>query len=66
MMMDGGEHIVGQIVTRDETCVYYYDALSNREAKVWALKDEEPTKWRRKSFILKRLCMPYSSDQQVG
>ena len=42
--MDGGEHIVDQIVTRDETCVYYYDAQSNQEAKVWALEDEEPKK----------------------
>lgn len=37
-----------QIVTGDETWIYYYDPLSQREAKVWKKPNEEtPTQLRR-------------------
>ena len=37
-----------RIVTGDETCLYYYDLLSQQEANVWKKSDEpKPTRLRR-------------------
>jgi histone-lysine N-methyltransferase SETMAR len=55
MLREGGDRIISQIVTGDETWVYYYDAPSNQEAKIWISQDEEPPKMMKKDIHVKKV-----------
>jgi len=55
MLKDGGNRIISQIVTGNETWVYYYDAPSNQEAKIWIFEDEEPPKMVRRELHIKKI-----------
>ncbi len=55
MFSDGGQRIISQILTGDETWVYYYDVPSNREAKIWIFDDEERPKLAQKELHVKKI-----------
>jgi histone-lysine N-methyltransferase SETMAR len=55
MFKDQGQQIISQILTGDETWVYYYDCPSNREAKVWIFEDEKPPKMPKQELHEKKI-----------